>query len=255
MPSLTYWQGLGKTIEAIAGMVLRNALAQTRGDAKRPSVIVGPNSSVLKQWRDAFVLNGFPVQLLRPFGVSQDNTAFGSGIILFATRYALQAELKSIFDAVSQVEFTQPKPNPEKDLGFCVRSTSVLWPSLSRNGLFGLWLQYLSDKGALRKFNMKNSIKGEDENPSDCVSRLAAACLNDLEQSKKAVFETVVFDEVRRWIASIEELLFLLSLTHLLRSSSIGPFFEKSLRLLGHCSYSLRGPFFALYTHDRDPVL
>ena len=177
---------------------MRNAIARARGHIERPSIVVGPNKPVLRQWRDTFIRNGFPPERLQLFRPGQDNVDFqSSGVVLLADRYALQSELKSIFDEISKIKFDSPYPDPDKVLASCVRKTSVLWPSLSRKGLFGLWLQYLADKGTLRDYKVKNSVRDDKEYPSDCVTRLVSGALNTVEQNRRAVFETAIFDEVR----------------------------------------------------------
>eukprot|EP00977_Amphora_coffeiformis_P000601 scaffold134_cov94-Amphora_coffeaeformis.AAC.7 len=192
--------GLGKTIEAIAGMVLRNALSLARGHIGRPSIVVGPNDSVLRQWRDAFARNGFPKERLHLFRAGHGNIDLhSSGVVLFADRFALQAELKQIFDEISWIDFDSPNPDPIKALDACVRTRSVLWPSLSQKDLFGLWRQKPRNKetGTESSYRVKNTMRREGEDPSDCVTRLVGKVLNSVEQNQNAVFETAVIDEVR----------------------------------------------------------
>lgn len=248
-------QGLGKTIEAIAGMVLRDALANARGDAGRPSFVVGPNKPVLRQWQDAFLLNGYRPERLQFFRSGQDNVDFRyNKVILFADRYTLQAELKSIFDAISKMEFHSPFPNPKRVLASCTRSTSVLWPSLSQKNLFNLWLQYIADKGKLRDFKLQNQERRKDEYLCDCVTRLVAATQNKVAENKSAVFETVVFDEVSTF-KTRETYYCFFGQCRLTLSIFTGSFSEESVRLLGDRRCPFGGSLAALCPFDRHAIL
>ena len=184
-------------------MVLRNAISQQRKEDIRPSVVVVPNHDVLRQWRDEFICNGFPANLLRRFRTGQDNTDFDKGILLFATRYDLQSELKAIFDNIKKL-----KPPSEmrpfvrvnwysQHMQNCIRTKSALWPHLGDQMLFKIWVQFLAERSELRKFQLVNPFRSKGELLSDCITRLTAGCLSHIEQGNAAVFETVVIDEVR----------------------------------------------------------
>lgn len=183
---------------------MRNAIARQRKEKIRPSMIVGPNHDVLRQWRDEFVCNGFPVELMRHFQKGQDSTDFDKGVLLFATKYDLQAELKFIFDEIKKLE---PPTNPgmmvaqrtqwyEDHIKDCVRTRSVLWPHLTNQNLVHIWIQFLADRGDLRKFRLQNRIRQEKEILPDCVTRLVSFCSRYMDENKQQVFETVVIDEV-----------------------------------------------------------
>lgn len=60
---ITKWiltRGLGKTVECLAGSVLRSA-ASGAGASKRPkSLIVTPNDAVSEQWKEHLIKGGIP---------------------------------------------------------------------------------------------------------------------------------------------------------------------------------------------------
>jgi SNF2 family DNA or RNA helicase len=181
-------QGLGKTVEAIGGAVLRNALAGAKGLKKRPTAIVAPNDAVLLQWRDTLIRNGVPEERIYLFQKAQDNSKFDEGIFLLMTRYALQSEVKELFDYIGEYENQKQRP----------RSTSVLFPHLAPDNLYKLWMQYMAKKGKLHLREKTNYAKKEGEYIDDCVSRLLALCVRRICSSfdlKELVFETVIIDE------------------------------------------------------------
>jgi hypothetical protein len=49
--------GLGKTVQAVVACMLRNAIASDSNDEK-PTIIVGPNGVVLKQWFETLIKAG-----------------------------------------------------------------------------------------------------------------------------------------------------------------------------------------------------
>jgi hypothetical protein len=123
----TIQQGLGKTIEAIAGAILRNELAAAKGAKKRPTVIVSPNDAVLMQWRDALILNGVSIDRIVMFKKAQTDGFADTNFVLL-TRYTIQAEVRELFDYL--------------DLNSPPRKTSALFPNVTKQGLRKLKNQY-----------------------------------------------------------------------------------------------------------------
>jgi hypothetical protein len=119
--------GLGKTIEAIAGMILTNALGELRTGKKLPSVIISPNSAVLDQWIGALNRNGVRRHRIHKFEKGMVLQNVKDDFILME-KSKLQSELKAIFDGITKRTFT-PK-------------TSFLWPSVGLHDLKKLNNQY-----------------------------------------------------------------------------------------------------------------
>jgi hypothetical protein len=88
---------LGKTVEKIAGAMLRNGIAMTTKNRAHPTVIVSPNDAVQVQWLDTLVKNGILQENIHFFEVGQESRAFDQTIFLLLTRYTLQSEVKRVF--------------------------------------------------------------------------------------------------------------------------------------------------------------
>jgi SNF2 family DNA or RNA helicase len=163
--------GLGKTIEAIGGAMLRNELSKAKGQIPLPTLIIAPNDAVLEQWFDALLKNGVSDKRIVMFSKAQVDGLQGDNFILM-TRYTAQAEIKDLFENL--------------DVGSPKRTTSALFPGVGPTTLLALHNQYLSSKGKER-----NRYINKDEDIEDCVSRL----LKKTGRHTNAVFETIIIDE------------------------------------------------------------
>lgn len=174
--SSTYLQGLGKTVEAIAGAILYNELAATKGDEKRPTAIVSPNDAVLLQWRDTLIANGVSADRIFVFKKASTE-GFDDANFILMTRYSIQSEVRELFKYLAMPDNERP------------RSKSALFRSTSVLMLKKLRYQYLAKSGQLR---VKNIYKRKGELVDGCVTRLVS------ESSKKIkdpVFGLLVTDE------------------------------------------------------------
>ena len=99
--------GLGKTISAISGLLLREYVATLEGREPRSTLIVTPNSLVENQWVDHLSLAGFPRnQVLRfegDFTAAARNKGKASlrgkryPRIVLCTKYRLLSEMRGVF--------------------------------------------------------------------------------------------------------------------------------------------------------------
>jgi DNA-binding transcriptional MerR regulator len=133
--------GLGKTVEAIAGAILRNALAAAKGEKERPTVIFSPNDAVQVQWRDTLYKNGVPLERIQMFQKGQRSTDFDKAIFLLLTRHRLQSEVKRVFGNLEQAA-----KHPHM-------ATSVLFSHVTIENLVRLKVQYQDENSKMRVTN------------------------------------------------------------------------------------------------------
>ena len=144
---LLYICRLGKTVEAIAGAVLRNGIAAAKKKKARPTVIVSPNDAVQVQWRDTLVKNGILLEHIHFFEVGQESRAFDQAIFLLMTRYTLQSEVKRVFGNLDEA---MKNPNAAHI------ATSVLFPHVDLENLKRLKVQYQDEN---TKTHVKNDYR------------------------------------------------------------------------------------------------
>lgn len=176
---------LGKTVEAIAGAVLRNGMTVARKDKARPTLVISPNDAVQVQWRDTLVNNGVLLELIHFFEVGQQSRDFDKAIFLLMTRYALQSEVKRVF-----CNLEEAMKNP-----LAVHlATSVLFPHADLKNLERLKIQYQDEN---TKIHVTNKDRDKGEPTSDCVARLVNLCALRMGRNPNAekIFETIIIDE------------------------------------------------------------
>ncbi|KAH8079594.1 ATP binding protein [Aureococcus anophagefferens] len=99
--------GLGKTVECLAGAVLRDAVSRATGDDDLPTFVVAPNDAVLTQWRE-HLLRGVVAAASKVHvykgafksRVARYESAVARGATwVLLTRYTLQTEVQGAYDA------------------------------------------------------------------------------------------------------------------------------------------------------------
>ncbi|KAL7563119.1 hypothetical protein ACA910_012302 [Epithemia clementina (nom. ined.)] len=176
--------GLGKTVEAIAGAVLRDAISVKKGEKRLPILIVSPNDAVQQQWRDTLLRNGVSDRRIIWFKKGTTTEGFHSNNFILLTRYAAQSEIKSLFEyAEDEAEGGTGGPGGRTAL------KSQLFPHLSPYLLQKLRDEYMCAKGKTRI-----TLKRANESKEDCITRL----LKDVScrwQPDKIVFRMMIIDE------------------------------------------------------------
>lgn len=101
--------GLGKTVEAILGMLIRNKWHDAHGKRRLPSLIIGPNDAVLKQWYETLIKAGVSESRIRYFK-PKSSTNLEGNIFLLMTRYNVQTVVRSLFGKVDMRNKEHPSP-------------------------------------------------------------------------------------------------------------------------------------------------
>ena len=156
--------GLGKTVECLAGAVLRDAISRAKGDDDLPTFVVAPNDAVLAQWREhllrGVVAAASKVHVYKGAFKSrvaryESAVARGATFVLL-TRYTLQTEVQGAYDAA-------------------LDGASLASPLFPRAAalLPDLFAQYRSAAGKAKR-GEKNTLLRKGETEADCVRRLVA---------------------------------------------------------------------------------
>jgi SNF2 family DNA or RNA helicase len=165
--------GLGKTIQAVAACILRNAVANAKQQPKKPTLIVCPNLAVLVQWYETLVKAGVPKKKIHQFQTGK-TTPIRGDIFVLCTIYQLLREVKSCYESV--------KRGLE---GERTVRMSPLFPYTPVALLRDLKTQYRVNKSGGRK--KEDNFK--DYTVSEYISHLLA------QHSCKFAFRTVIVDE------------------------------------------------------------
>jgi len=156
--------GLGKTVECLAGAVLRDAVSRATGDDDLPTFVVAPNDAVLTQWRE-HLLRGVVAAASKVHvykgafksRVARYESAVARGATwVLLTRYTLQTEVQGAYDAA-------------------LDGASLASPLFPRAAalLPDLFAQYRSAAGKAKR-GEKNTLLHKGETEADCVRRLVA---------------------------------------------------------------------------------
>ena len=157
--------GLGKTVECLAGAVLRDAVSRAKGDDDLPTFVVAPNDAVLAQWRE-HLLRGVVAAASKVHvykgafksRVARYESAVARGATwVLLTRYTLQTEVQGAYDAALDG----------------ASLASPLFPRAAKL-LPDLFAQYRSAAGKAKR-GEKNTLLRKGETEHDCVRRLVAA--------------------------------------------------------------------------------
>jgi hypothetical protein len=167
--------GLGKTIQSICGMELRQAIAAARDDSgsQRPVLICSPNVSVRDQWREELMKSGVNESFIEILRTSSPEGIQRAPLYYLCTRYDLQTEMRRCF---------KKRYND-----------SGLFPSATRDLLKRLANQYKSSKG--RSKNNYNASRSRDIiSVDEIITRLLGNKLRRLVEDD-LVFSAVIIDE------------------------------------------------------------
>ena len=168
--------GLGKTIQGVCGMELRQAIAAARNDSEsqRPVLICSPNVSVRDQWREELIKVGVDESFIEILRTSSPDGIQRAPLYYLCTRYDLQTEMRNSF---------KKRYND-----------SGLFPSATRDLFEKLANQYKSSKGrAKNKYNEDRS-SGDKIPVDEIVTRLLGNKMRRLVDDD-LVFSAVIIDE------------------------------------------------------------
>jgi SNF2 family DNA or RNA helicase len=157
--------GLGKTVEAVAGAMLRNAIAKAHKKVEKPTLICTPNEAVLGQWVETFIKAGIDKNKLYRYKTKQTDP-FQGDIFVLCTIYDLQTEARYCFN----------RPNHQ----------SPLFPTAPKYLLRVLRNQYKAERGRAKNMYAR---KGES------INGVIRSYLNKYESQCSLTFRTFIFDE------------------------------------------------------------
>jgi SNF2 family DNA or RNA helicase len=159
--------GLGKTVEAVAGAILRNAIAEAQKKAKKPTLICTPNEAVLVQWADTLIKAGVDRSKIYRFQTKKCGFLQGD-IYILCTIYDLQTECRYCFDSGKNYK-------------------SPLFPTTPSHLLHVLQVQYKAERGRIKK----NRFRRAGESINECIRR----ALSKYESHCDLTFRTTILDE------------------------------------------------------------
>lgn len=168
--------GLGKTVEAVAAAILRNAIAHAQKKPKKPTLICSPNGPVLGQWRDTLIKAGVDRRKIYRFKTKQSKPVKG-GIFVLCTIYDLQTEAKCCFETIRKVS------------GRMEAHKSPLFPDSPTKLLCVLKNQYKAERG--KEKNRHNTINNGMVSVNECIRHFLA----NYESKCSLLFRTVIIDE------------------------------------------------------------
>jgi SNF2 family DNA or RNA helicase len=171
--------GLGKTIQSICALELRQAITKARQGSKsqKPFLIVCPNDSLKDQWGEELIKAGVDKSFIEILRVSSREGIRRGPVYYLCTRYDLLKAMRSSFVKVT--------------------SKCKLFPSASEEILDKLQNQYLSSKGKAK--NKYNETESGDKIPVDAlVTTFLADEMKKIKQNS-VIFEAVLFDEAVSW--------------------------------------------------------
>jgi hypothetical protein len=151
--------------------MLRNAIASAD---KKPTVIVGPNESVLNQWRETLVKAGVPPGNIKNFIKTEPDFTYSGECYVLLTRYQLQSETKGLLSRSKGRDSSSPVPK------------SPLFPRLNNSILTQLHHLYWCSNGKERC-----QYRQDKETLLECTTRLLTEAMLDIPHS----FQTVIIDE------------------------------------------------------------
>ena len=161
--------GLGKTVEAIAGALLRNALADIKQQPKKPTLICSPNEAVLFQWHQTLIKAGVDTGKIFRFRTKKPVLLTGD-IFVLCTMYDLQTEVRYCFDGTKKASYKSP-----------------LFVSAPGKLLEILRNQYRSEKGRMKnKYNNRGKTN---------VNEVIRRYLGKYDGNCTLTFRTVILDE------------------------------------------------------------
>ena len=142
--------GLGKTVEAVAALVLRNSIASAKGEPRKPSIVSCPNDGVLNQWRQHLLQGGLKWRQIVRLKPRLSEPLDKTDAVFLCTKYDLQGAAKHIFEALPP-----PKKKDQPVEMVAMHKPSPLFPNASEELLRVLDNQYkhTNNKGAKNKYN------------------------------------------------------------------------------------------------------
>ena len=161
--------GLGKTVEAVAGALLRNAVATINKKPEKPTLICSPNEAVLFQWHQTLVKAGVGTEKVLRFRTKKPALLTGD-IFVLCTIYDLQTELRYIFEGIKKASYKSP----------LFVSTPAKLLEILRN-------QYRAEKGKMKNKYNNNGKTNVNEVIRRYLDKYKGDCL--------LTFRTVILDE------------------------------------------------------------
>ncbi|CAB9519192.1 annealing helicase and endonuclease ZRANB3 [Seminavis robusta] len=157
--------GVGKTVQAVAACILRNAVAVEKKKPKRPTLIIAPSKAVLSQWHETLIKAGVDKMNIYSL-VTKRSKPLGGDLFVLCTIYDLQTEVRNWFGGHTSALFSEASPKHLKVL---------------RN-------QYRANKGQERnKYNKLGDCKTLSVN--ECIRQ----CLK--KRANSWAYRTVIVDE------------------------------------------------------------
>jgi hypothetical protein len=164
----------GKTIEGIAGAILRSVILKMKNckmsknkmTTDLPTLIIGPNDAVLDQWEDTLLMGGIPASRIQYF--HPNDYLPKSDCFILMTRYNVQSELRAMFNT----------------------KESNFFPNLKVEVIRALDNQKKAADG-----KQKNKYRTKDETEAACVTRLIESNMMSSNNFLGFRFRTILIDE------------------------------------------------------------
>ncbi|KAG7361311.1 SNF2-related protein [Nitzschia inconspicua] len=176
--------GLGKTIQAVAAIVIRNAIAAANGEKSLPSLVVCPNDTVMMQWKEHLLQAGFSKDRIIRLKTKQPVSLESQSNVILSTRYDLQSELRFILQDVENPPLNQRTKK------------SPLFPAASRGLLEVLLNQYQNANSPVK--NRYNEMPGGRKLTNEAVVtkylRREKRRMSDNPNISK-IFRMIIIDE------------------------------------------------------------
>ncbi len=194
---------LGKTIEALAGAALRNAMLLYDPEHNDlPTLIVSPQDGIQNQWYETLVKSGVRPVNIKIWGESdiqlrkrQDdcfrdtmanpNRDGQTQSYVLCTRYNIQSDLKKLFKILGEVKAKKKKKEDYRALLAKTHFRDV--PNLL---IWKFRNMYRADKG--KEKNEHTMLK---EKIQDCVGRLIRTHPENQNDKSNFSFQTIIVDE------------------------------------------------------------
>lgn len=100
---LSILKGLGKTVQSVVALLLRNEWYEAHGKCQLPSLIASPNEQVLLQWHDTLKNAGVNDQRIHRF-IPKKGNKLGCFDFVLLMHSNVQTEVKWLFEIAAERE-------------------------------------------------------------------------------------------------------------------------------------------------------
>lgn len=187
--------GLGKTVQAVAACMLRNALALAKGQPRKPTLIVSPNDAVLLQWQETLIKANVNPNAIFRFQTKSNKAPVQRHHFVLCNRYDLLTEARTVFERLSG-----KGNNSNTYKGSLPLLKSPLFPNAKKALLECLTNQYEAEQGREKNWFKAQLQKAKQRNDDHQkqqfnIGEIVTKSLCKYVDKVETVYETVVIDE------------------------------------------------------------